>query len=258
MAYAPDQFTVTADGASDFALGQFVSGNYFTGLGAQPLIGRPILPEDDAAGRPVVAVLTYRYWEKRFAFDPIVIGRTIAVNQRPVTVVGVMQPAFQGLYPWQAVELFVPITTVAEMRHPWFSLSQPNNWWVQIFGRLRPGVSDQAAAGAVKATLGHTIEQFAEERGGPDRAAAAGRARRGIVPRVCLQVAGHSWRAVVSLILLIACTNLANLLVARSAARGQRNCRSAVHWRWCGPIDPAVAHREPVAGGNRRTCWACF
>jgi hypothetical protein len=99
VAYAPNQFTVTAGGASEFALGQFVSGNYFTGLGAQPLIGRPILPEDDAAGRPVVAVLTYRYWEKRFALDPTVIGHAITVNRRPITVVGVMPPAFQGLYP---------------------------------------------------------------------------------------------------------------------------------------------------------------
>lgn len=220
VAYAPAEFTMTADGSSDFALGQFVSGNYFTGLGAQPLVGRPILAEDDAAGRPVVVVLTYRYWEKRFALDPGVIGRTIAVNQRPVTVVGVMKPAFQGLYPWQAVELFVPITAVAEMRHPWYSLNEPNNWWVQIFGRLRPGISDQAAAGAVKATLAHTIEQFQKNAEVPTVLLQRGTRGVGLLRRSVsgsLAILG----TVVVLILLIACTNLANLLVARSAARGR-------------------------------------
>jgi predicted permease len=220
VAYAPTQFTVTADGSSDFALGQFVSGNYFTGLGTQPLIGRPILAEDDAAGRPIVVVLTYRYWEKRFALDPGVIGRTIAVNQRPVTVAGVMKPAFLGLYPWQSVELFVPITAVGEMRHPWFTLSEPNNWWVQIFGRLRPGVSDQAAAGAVKATLGHAIEQFQKNAEVPSVLLQPGVRGVGLFRQSVsgsLAILG----AVVVLILLIACTNLANLLVARSAARGR-------------------------------------
>src|SRR4029077_1298189 len=74
VAYAPNQFTVTADGASDFASGQFVSGNYFTGLGAQTLLGRPILEGDDAPGKPRVVAITYRYWEKRFGMDPAVVG----------------------------------------------------------------------------------------------------------------------------------------------------------------------------------------
>ena len=167
-----------------------------------------------------MAVLTYRYWEKRFALDPGVIGRTIAVNQRPVTVVGVMKPAFQGLYPWQSVEIFVPITTVAGMRHPWFSLNEPNNWWVQIFGRLRPGASDHAAAGAVKATLGHAIEQFQKNAEAPTVLLQPGARGVGMFRE---SVAGSLaiLGAVVVLILLIACTNLANLLVARSAARGR-------------------------------------
>jgi predicted permease len=220
VAYAPTQFTITADGASDFANGQYVSGNYFTGLGAQPLIGRPILPEDDAAGRPMVVVLTYSYWEKRFALDASVIGRAIVVNQRPVTVVGVMRPAFQGLFSLESVDLFVPITAVAELRHPWFSLTQPDSWWVQIFGRLRPGVSDQAAATALKATLGHTIEQFAKSAEIPTVLVKPGARGVGLFRQ---SVAGSLaiLGAVVVLILLIACTNLANLLVARSAARGR-------------------------------------
>ena len=220
VAYAPNQFTVTADGASDFADGEFVSGNYFKGLGAQPLIGRPILPEDDAPGRTGVIVLTYRYWEKRFALDPSVIGRAIAVNQRPVTVVGVMQPPFQGLDSSEAVDLFVPITAVVELRHPWFSLTQPNSWWVQIFGRLRPGISDQSAAVMLKATLGHTVEQFAKNAEVSTVLLRPGVRGVGLL-RESVSTSLAILSAVVGLILLIACTNLANLLVARSAARGR-------------------------------------
>jgi len=220
-AYSPSQFTVTAGEASDFANGQFVSGNYFTGLGARALIGRPILPEDDAPGRPAVVVLTYRYWEKRFALDPALVGRTITVNGRPVTVVGVTQPTFRGLYPsGRVTDLFVPMARVIEMRRPWFSLTQPDMWWVQIFGRLRPDVSDQAAAAALKATLGHTIEQFAKNADVPTVLLRPGARGVGLF-RESVSGVFAVLGAVVGLVLLIACTNLANLLVARSAARGR-------------------------------------
>ena len=220
VAYAPNQFTVTADGASDFANGQLVSGNYFMGLGAQPLIGRPILPEDDAAGRPRIVVLTYRYWEKRFAMDPNVIGRVIAVNQRPVTVVGVMQRPFQGLNSWEAVDLFVPLAMDPEMGLKWFSLTQPDNWWLQIFGRRRPGASDASVAAALKATLGHTVEEFAKHAEVPTVLLRPGTRGVGMF-RDSVSDSLAILSVVVALILLIACTNLANLLVARSAARGR-------------------------------------
>jgi predicted permease len=220
VAYAPNQFTVTAEGASDFANGQFVSGNYFTGLGTRTLIGRPILPEDDAPGRPGVVVLTYRYWEKRFVLDPAVVGRTITLNNRPVTVLGVTERAFQGLYSWEAVDLFVPLAMDAEIGPKFYSLTQPDNWWVQIFGRLRPGASDHSAAAALKATLGHTVEQFAKTAVSPAVLLRPGDRGVGML-RESVSESLAILGGVVILILLIACTNLANLLVARSATRGR-------------------------------------
>ncbi len=218
VAYARHELTVTAGGASDFAFGQFVSGNYFTGLGAQPLIGRPIVAGDDAPGRPRVAVLTYRYWEKRFALDPGVVGREIAVNTRPVTVVGVMQPAFQGLYPGRETDLFVPMVMTAEVGPRWFSLSQPDRWWVQIFGRIRPGISDETAAAALRATLAHAIETYDKNAKTPALLLRPGGRGVGLL-RNSVSRTLSILSAVVSLVLMIACVNLANLLVARSAAR---------------------------------------
>src|SRR5690348_819 len=162
IAYAPNQFTVSAAGTSEFASGQFVSGNYFTGLGVQTLLGRPILDDDDAPGKAGVVVLTYRYWEKRFGLDATIVGRDIAVNQKPYTVVGVLRPAFQGLYPGSVLDIFVPIARNAEIGSPWYSMTAPDIWWVQLFARLRPGVSDDAAAAAVRAIMTHEIETYSK------------------------------------------------------------------------------------------------
>jgi hypothetical protein len=82
MAFSGNQFTVTAAGSSEYANGQFVSGNYFTGLGVPPETGRLLTPDDDAPGKPPVVVLTYMYWQKRFGLDARVIGSKIAVNGR--------------------------------------------------------------------------------------------------------------------------------------------------------------------------------
>ncbi|HLK19891.1 MAG TPA: ABC transporter permease [Bryobacteraceae bacterium] len=218
VGYARQELTVTTGGASDYAYGHFVSGNYFAALGAQPLLGRPILDSDDAPGRPEVAVLTHTYWAKRFALDPGVVGRVILINQRPVTVIGVMQPRFQGLYPGHAVDFFVPLSMTASIGPKWFSLSEPDAWWVQIFGRLRPGISDQTAQASLQASFAHAIEAFAKQAKTPalvlrPGARGVGSLRDGSSRTLSIL------SVVVCLVLLIACVNLANLLVARSMAR---------------------------------------
>ena len=220
VAFARNQFTVTVDGASDFANGHFVSGNYFTGLGAAPLLGRPLLESDDSIGKPMVVVITYRYWQKRFGQDPSVIGRRIAVNQRPATIAGVMPPAFQGLLPGVALDLFVPMAVNAEIGPQWYSMTEPDNWWVQVFGRIRPGVSNAGAAAAVRATMAHVIETYAKNAEVPIVFVRSGGRGVGLL-RDSVSKSVRILAAVVSLVLLIACANLANLLLARSSARSR-------------------------------------
>jgi predicted permease len=224
VAFAPNQFTVTSGGKADLAFGHYVSGNYFAGLGAQPLLGRPIVPEDDGPGRPGVAVLAHEYWSGHFGGDPGVLNRVLLVNRRPVTVVGIMPPAFQGLLPGRAVDLFVPMAMVPETSPPYYRLDDPQDWWVEIFGRLRAGASEDAAAAAVQAALMHQIEAYTGTR-----LTAETRTEIALEPgsRGVRVLQGSTRRpitilaAVAGLVLLIACLNLANLLLARYAARGR-------------------------------------
>jgi predicted permease len=215
------QFTLQAQATSEFADGQFVSGNYFAALGVQPLAGRPILPDDDRPGRPPVAMLTYRCWERRFGLDPKVIGSVIILNQTPVEVVGVLPPGFQGLNPSATVDVFVPMSLTPSLAPFYYTLNQPDNWWIQIFGRVRTSVTEEAAASAVHNVLGHLIEGYAGS--GPNVE----------IPRVLLSPGARGINllsasystslyllgAVVGLVLLIAATNLANLLLTRLSGR---------------------------------------
>lgn len=219
VAYAASQFNVTARGTSEFADGQFVSGNYFNGLGAAPVLGRAIVPDDDGPGKPLAAVLSYRYWQKRFGADPSIVNQTVLINQRPATVAGVMPPQFQGLYPGAEVDIFVPISEVASGER-FYSLSDPYNWWVQVFGRLRPGASDTAATQAVHSSLGAFIPSYAD----PGTIVPEVRLKRGAHGAGFFAANGlsrlHVLDVIVGVVLLIACVNLAHLLLARSAARG--------------------------------------
>jgi predicted permease len=222
VAYAQNQFTVTAAGTTDLALGHYISGNYFTGLGAPALIGRPILPEDDTTAGPRVAVLTYQYWSRRFGSDPAVLNRVIQVNREAVTVVGVMPPSFQGLEPGRAVDLFVPMSMVPGTGPSYYSLAAPDFWWVQIFGRLKPGVSEQAGTAALQQIFTRHIEAYSRSGATASRAPAIvlEPGDRGVsLLRGSIGKAIYLLAAVAGIVLLIACANLANLLLARYGAR---------------------------------------
>ena len=244
VAYGENQVTVTAAGTADFAFGQYVSGNYFTGLGAQALLGRAILPDDDQPSSPHVAVLTHLYWTRRFGGDPAVVGRLIQVNREPVTVVGVMPPAFQGLLPGREVDLFLPMSAVPATGPKYYSIAAPDIWWVQIFGRLKPGVPDQAAAAAIQAVLAHHIESYtgaAIPASSPIRIALAPGGRGVSILRDSKQTAILILAVTAVLVLLIACLNLANLLLARYAARAKE-----------------IAVRVSIGAGRRRVARQMF
>src|SRR6185369_6792730 len=151
----------SARSATDYASGEIVSGNYFPVLGARTLIGRPIAPSDDDPAQPMVAVITYRYWSRRFQQDPAVLGSQILINQQPATVIGVMPAGFQGLSAGSERDLFIPMAHVDVAQLPFWSRAAQDSWWVQVFGRLRPGASEAAAASSLTATLGRMIESYA-------------------------------------------------------------------------------------------------
>jgi predicted permease len=137
-----------------------------------------------------------------------------------VTVVGVMPPSFQGLYPGRALDVFVPMTFVPAMS-VWYSLTASDNWWVQVFGRLRLGTSDAPAASALTAVLHHSIESYAGKAppsAFPPVLLSSGERGVGLL-RAQVLTSIYILSGIVGLVLLIACTNLANLMLARAAGR---------------------------------------
>jgi predicted permease len=214
---------VRTTGAPEAAVAQLVSGDYFHALGIAPVVGRAIVPEDDQplVGQPV-AVISYRFWKQRFALDPAVGGKSLIVNSVPLTIVGVMPRDFFGTSLDYAADLWVPINMQPQIDGGTSrsSLSATGINWVVVMARLRPGVShDRAQNGAnvifqrflssvrPGSTEGH--ERILLEAGG--RPVSALRSAVS-APLVILM-------AIVGLVLLLTCANLANLLLARGLSR---------------------------------------
>ena len=191
--------TVTIDDRAELVQAHLVSGGFYDGVGIVPIAGRPILPSDDQQGRAeIVAVISDGFWARRFGRDPAVIGRSIHVNQVPVTIVGVNPPGFTGLQSDQAADLFMPISmqpAVYPRRYETSLLDNPDGWWVNVFGRLKPGATDAQAESALQLTLRrHRARDAARSRQSRSAAPAPapGLARPGQSPRRLRQAAARA------------------------------------------------------------------
>jgi predicted permease len=214
---------------------QTVSGEYFSSLGVSPALGRTIEPSDDQPGAPPVVVLSYSYWKHRFAGDVSVLGKAITLNKVSLTIVGVTPASFRG--PQQigtSVDLSVPLA-VAQLFFQNGStppLNAPENWWLHVMGRLKPGASyNQVCAqlqGVFLQTLAKVLPSAGQANVVPEHTkTAAVRPYLSVTSGVQgLSEQRHSNRrslliliVLVVLVLLIACLNLANLLLARASSR---------------------------------------
>ncbi len=195
-----------------------VSANYFRMLGVKPELGRTFLPDEDQnpGGHPVV-VISHRLWQSKFATDPRIIGRQILLNKRNFTVVGVMPEAFEGSVVGLRFDMWVPVTMADALSGGDFGLEKRGAAWGGWYqGRLNPGAGRSAAA----ADLGSIASQLAREFHETSRAS-----RAEVLPisedgggDVLVPVA-MLLMAVVAVVLLIACANVANLLLARAGGR---------------------------------------
>jgi predicted permease len=220
-------FNAIAGNEAEAVGGGFVSGGYFTGLGVPAAAGRLLGPEDDRTGAPPAVVLSYSYWQRRFNGDPAAIGRTILLNNLPFPVVGVAAPGFFGVDPQSNPMVFLPIHAIPVLaqdpaREERVRFFDDHFYWIEMMGRLRPGVTIEQAQAAVRARF----SAFAA-------ATAASPKDAEVLPEVSLEPGGagldslrrqyskplYVLMTMVALILAIACANLANLLLARAAAR---------------------------------------
>ncbi|HUJ23822.1 MAG TPA: ABC transporter permease [Bryobacteraceae bacterium] len=230
VARFPISMSVAYHGQTDRAEGELVSGNYFDVLGVRALLGRTLTPDDDLTpGAHPVAFLTYGYWKRRFGGDRSILNQTMLLNGHSMTVVGIGPPGFQGIEVGRASDVMVPVMMKAEMTPTWNDLDNRRSMWLNVIARLKPGVSLKQADAAAN-VLYHQI--LAEEIKGINNSserfhdrflkkhldllpAQTGRStlrEQFSTPLIVLM-------SMVGLVLLIACANVANLLVARAAAR---------------------------------------
>ncbi|MGH9852917.1 MAG: ADOP family duplicated permease, partial [Blastocatellia bacterium] len=235
FAFAPlSELSAVVGQQAEVINGQAVSGGYYAGLGVQPVLGRAITDEDDRPGAAPVVVLSHQFWQERFSADPAVIGQLLKLNQQSFTIIGVTPPAFTGtLQVDERPAVTVPIASEPLLRGENSRLgtaNRPGAWWLDLMGRLKPGASyEQARASLNGAFQAAALEVMPPPRRAdepavldpkdyPNLLAESGRhgmldMRRYHAPTI------YALFIVVALVLLIACANVANLLLARAASR---------------------------------------
>jgi predicted permease len=206
--------------------GSFVSGNYFATFEVTPVAGRVIARDDDRAGAPTTAVLSYRAWNERFHRDPSIVGSTMNVNGVPATIVGVTPPAFYGetIRP-DSPDLWVPLASEPLLQPAGRLLTTKESNWLYVIGRLKPGVSlamlDAKLTAALQHWLSSNLDLSAEDRQQlPRQHITVVSAASGVRAFTSAMAPGLTLlQAIAGAVLLIACANLANLLLARGMAR---------------------------------------
>ena len=227
-AYAPSRLNVSLDGSLEPTIdGQMVSGNYFSLLGVNPIAGRTIGPEDDRVpnGHPV-AMISYGYWKRRFGLAPATIGGKVSISGTPFTIIGVTPPEFFGVEVGMAPDIFVPLMMQPTVEPALENLLENPiimRTWCLTLARLKPGVSTQQAASSLEAVyrqITPPTPDSARARGVADWSVSLNPAATGLSAlRSQFSQALFILMAVVGVVLLIACANTANLLLARAAGR---------------------------------------
>ena len=221
-AFAPRPLKVSIDGMPEQVRGQYASGAYFDLLGVRATHGRMLTPADDSEpglGGPhgAAAVISDGYWTRRFGRDPAVLGKSVQVGARWVTIVGITPPAFFGLQVGAPIDMTLPMMLAEE------GLQSRQSWWLSVIGRLAPGATAEQARADLEALWDGYMTDVGMPRG----------RKRGYFSGIALVPAARGTNdlrstygeplvivmAIVGVVLLIGCANVANLLLARAAAR---------------------------------------
>jgi predicted permease len=226
LAYSPTDFDLADGGERRPAKGVYASGDYFRTLGVSALVGRVFTVNDDRRGGAPVAVLSYGFWQRSYGGDPHIAGRTIRLNGHPFEIVGVTPRAFFGLDIGNAFDAIVPLASEALIDAERPMLDGRSNWWLTIIGRLKPGVSFPQAAARLAALSPAIYRAGADTDMPPEDLEGFVKQKIELNPAAGISYLRDQFggpllvlMGITALVLLIACVNIANLLLARAGAR---------------------------------------
>jgi predicted permease len=227
FAYGGARFNLAAGGEARYAQGNYVSGQFFDTLGLHAIAGRTFNPSDDRPGCPGTAVLSYGFWQKQYAGNSSVVGKTVSLENHPFEIIGVLQPGFTGFDVGSNKDLYIPLCTEKIIAGETSMLDKRSAWWLRVIGRPKPGVSANQAEARLKTLAPQVFEGTVPPRWKGEQQQSYLKnsfdlqsAANGLSAiRRQYQQALMVLMAIVGLVLLIACANVANLLLARGAAR---------------------------------------
>ncbi len=210
------------------ASGRMVSGNYFQVLGVQPVIGRTFTAEEDTApGADPYMVISYAYWKRRFNLDPTIVGRVVKVNGYPITIIGVTPQGYTGEAVGSPLDCWLPLMMQPQMMPGYKFLDNEQNSWLLIIARLKPGITVQQAETAVNLEFQQIAHSSFANRFDRDNQDSLRKLKLDVTPgaqgisslRTFFRKPLILLMVIVGLVLLIACVNVANLLLARASGR---------------------------------------
>jgi len=226
MGYTGVPLSTTDGEKPELIWGQIVTGNYFSGMGVHPILGRGFLPDEDRApGAKPVCVLNYNFWRRRFQSDSKTVGKTIRINGHVFTIVGVAPRGFIGATLFQFVpDVWVPVMMQQTIAPDYDNyLEGRANRWMELRGRLKPGVTREEAQAAMNVVARQLAAEYPQTNKDLRVGIIPGGARtqpfmvvNGLVSATTATLFG-----IVGLVLLIACTNVANLMLARATSRAR-------------------------------------
>jgi predicted permease len=213
--------SATVNGQAESVDGMLVSGNFYQSLAPRVIAGRPIAPEDDSLSASPVVVISDAYWARRFGRSADALGKVISLNRAPVTIIGVNAPEFKGAKAGGTYEVFLPLSLQPQVLpiRDGSLLAVDNYWWLMIMGRVKPGVTDQAAATALEVNFRNAFRTTIPPKKDIPLFSVINGSRGLDLRQLHFTKPIYLLLALAGLVLLIACANLANLLLARSATR---------------------------------------
>jgi len=218
LGFHQDFMYLTGIGKTERIYGALTSANYFDVLGVRPILGRGFLPEEEQKPSSV-AVISYAMWQSHFGADRSVVGRTIGINLRSYTIIGVAPPGFQGCLSGLRMDVWIPLVMD---RYVWGS-NRPDDrgtFWLNVYGRLKPGVSARQAEGDLNLVMRRIAEAYPEaHQGSPNQISLDPLWRSPFGVNVYLYKTLPMLLGLAMVLLLLACANVANLLLVRSVGR---------------------------------------